>query len=73
MKKYIYDVPENQGIANALKRAKQLADITWFPRKKMPCNTIQRPTADSKAMYLPSHTGTNVPMTGMVYSSCRLS
>lgn len=73
MKKYIYDVPENQGVANALKRAKQLADITWFPRKKMPCNTIQRPTADSKAMYLPSHTGTNVPMTGMVYSSCRLS
>ena len=73
VKKYIYDVPENQGVANVLKRAKQLADVTWIPLRKMPCSTIQRPTADSKAVYLPSHTGTNVPMTGMIYSSCRLT
>ena len=73
MKKYIYDVPETQGVANVLKRARQLTDITWFPLKKMPFNCVQRPTAESKATYLPSYTGTNLPMTGMVYSSCRLS
>ena len=34
------DKPQSKGVENALKRARQMVEIKWTPRNKIPCGYI---------------------------------
>ncbi|MBR2937914.1 MAG: hypothetical protein IKB80_05440 [Oscillospiraceae bacterium] len=57
------DAPENEGIANALKRARQMSDVLWQPVKPFPKLMSGKLTTDFSAEF---------PMVGLPYSSARL-
>lgn len=57
------DVPENQGIANALKRARQMSDVVWQPVKPFPKLMSGKLTTDFSPEF---------PIVGLPYSSARL-
>lgn len=66
-----HDVPKSKGVANVLKRAHQLIDITFTPVEYMPYNsstyTAEHEVSRYNGYYKPWY-----EKKGMVYSSCRL-
>lgn len=62
----IYDTPTCQGMENALKRVRQMADIRWTPIRPYPC-AYPLENGDQPA-YFPAWR----PQTGMPYSSARI-
>lgn len=70
--KLIYDKPQSQGVANALKRAKQMVQFRWTPVKRFP--QIMRVRTGGKEL---SQHHTNfaldyLPQYGLPYSSVRI-
>ena len=59
----IADQPENEGVANVLKRARQLTDVVWQPLKKFPKVYGLTVTDDFSPEF---------PVIGMPYSSTRM-
>ena len=57
------DQPENQGVANVLKRAKQMTDVLWHPVKKFPKVIDLHETDDFSPEF---------PVIGLPYSSTRM-
>ena len=57
------DVPENEGVANALKRARQMSDVVWQPVKPFPKLMSGKLTCDFSPEF---------PIVGLPYSSARL-
>ena len=74
--KLIHDVPSSQGVANALKRARQFTEIQWHPKAYMPaCYGLYMPKEDGSidwTSYRPFHRAWR-PQLGLPYSSCRKS
>ena len=64
------DKPQSKGVENALKRARQMVEIKWTPRNKIPCGYIFSTPTEKKWMdaWLPGH----LPQVGMIYSSPRI-
>lgn len=61
--KLIHDQPENQGVANALKRAKQISDLRWVPVRQFPLTSAYAPKMWSAARR---------PRIGVPYSGVRI-
>lgn len=67
--KLYHDTPVSQGVENALKRARQLAEFNWVPVDYIPSGMIfSTPTGKQYVdAYLPPYR----PQQGMIYSSVR--
>ena len=35
-----HDIPKSQGVANAIKRARQMVELEWTPLDMFPCNYV---------------------------------
>ena len=66
-----HDKPQSKGVENALKRARQMVEIQWTPRRMIPCGYgFSSPTSTKKTFidaWFPAH----LPQVGMIYSSPR--
>ena len=65
-----YDKPTSLGVENALKRARQLADIRWTPVETMPSGLIRTTTVGKK--YLDTFLSPWRERQGIPYSSVRI-
>ncbi len=65
-----HDKPQSKGVENALKRARQMVDIKWTPRKMIPGGYIFDTPTEKKFVdtWIPAH----LPQEGMIYSSARI-
>ena len=68
--KLTHDVPQSQGAANALKRAKQMVNIAYTPCKAMPIVTKVFDENVQPSM-VRSFSIPGFPLQGIVYSSVR--
>lgn len=70
--KLIHDVPKNQGVANAIKRAYQITDCRWYARRNtLPSShSLFRQPAFVKS-YADTYVRAFVPQKGMLYSAAR--
>ena len=68
---FYHDVPASQGVANALKRAKQMVDIRWTPRRVLPSSHVFPRPGETERTYVDSFIPDWRPQQGMVYSSTR--
>lgn len=66
-----HDRPENQGVENGLKRAKQMVDYEWTPLRLIPSNH-KIFDADGNKHYLDTWTQAGLPQKGVMYSSARI-
>ncbi len=66
-----HDQPSSEGMANALKRAKQLSRIWWKPIAKMPM-TVKCTSPEDYTKWPVGKWGVNKPQRGIPYSSTRL-
>lgn len=64
------DVPSSQGVENVLKRAKQMTEIKWTPRKRFPHGMIIR-DIDKKRVDIDMFIEAFRPQKGVNYSSVR--
>ena len=64
------DKPISLGVENALKRAKQMVELSWVPVRMIPSGYIFNTPVDKKYVdaWLPAH----FPQRGVIYSSVRL-
>ncbi len=63
------DKPISRGVENALKRAKQMVELSWVPVRMIPSGYIFNTPVDKKYVdaWLPAH----FPQRGVIYSSVR--
>ena len=65
----IYDKPATQGVANVLKRARQLCELRWTPIRPLPSAMSGVKGTDHEYFY--GHFPAWMPQKGVPYSSCR--
>lgn len=65
-----HDIPESTGMENALKRAKQLQNLTYTPVKKLP-TIYKKINADDSISLVENLEPEGVPIEGVIYSSVR--
>lgn len=64
------DAPISKGVENALKRAKQMAELKWTPVARFPSGMVIR-DKDNKRVDIDMFTGKYSPQKGVTYSSVR--
>ncbi len=64
------DKPSSHGVENALKRAKQMVELSWVPIRMIPSGYIFNTPTDKKRIdaWMPAY----FPQRGVIYSSVRL-
>lgn len=65
-----HDKPASPGVENALKRAKQMVELSWTPVKKLPSGHIIK--APTGRQYVDAWMPANFPQKGVIYSSPRI-
>ena len=65
----IYDKPASPGVANALKRARQLCEARWTPIRPLPSSL--KGVAGTEQEYFYGYFRPWMPQRGIPYSSCR--
>lgn len=66
-----HDIPKSQGVANAIKRARQMVELEWTPRGMFPCNYVIPMPGDIPAQRIGGYFAPWKSQKGMVYSSVR--
>jgi len=66
--KLVHDIPENKGVENGIKRAKQMTSFRWTPVKTMPAVEFYHNMQNEKC-YLSKKVQPWFPQKGLVYSS----
>ena len=66
---FFHDIPKSQGVANVIKRARQLVELRWTPVEQFPCSySVDTPNGRLRQdAFFPKWR----PCQGMVYSSVR--
>ena len=67
-----HDIPKSQGVANAIKRVRQMVELEWTPRGMFPCNYVIPMPGDSPAQRVGGYFAPWKAQKGMVYSSVRI-
>ena len=65
----IHDAPRSQGVANVLKRARQMTEFRWTPEKKCPVGLFL--LEPPKRTFVGTHFPAFHPQKGLLYSSVR--
>lgn len=66
-----HDIPQSRGVENALKRARQMLDITWVPVERFPSGTSSSEPAGTPRVRRDFNLEAWRPQKGMAYSSVR--
>ena len=65
-----HDIPSSKGVENALRRAKQMAEVEYTPVKRLPI-VEKCLNSDGTQRYIENHSPVGFPIRGMIYSSVR--
>lgn len=65
-----HDVPSSKGVENALRRARQMLEVSYTPVGSLPISQ-KLLTEDGGKMYIEDHAPAWFPLKGMIYSSVR--
>jgi len=69
--KLIHDIPKNEGVANAIKRAYQITDCRWHALRPIPSSSSILRSKECKKSYADTYIRPLVPQKGMLYSAAR--
>lgn len=66
-----HDIPENKGVENGIKRARQMTSFRWTPAAALPACNLGK-DMDLNQFYLPYRLDPSFPQQGLIYSSVLL-
>ncbi len=67
-----HDIPESQGVVNALKRAKQMLNVKWTPIKEVTKGLAFHTPGSDETVYQDCVHAAYMPLKGVNYSSVRI-
>jgi len=64
-----HDIPENEGVANGIRRARQMTGFRWTPVASLPASIAYLNMDTGERQRFPMRLNAFFPQTGMIYSS----